>query len=287
MASPQVENGHVKIANDLYEALCQVDIPAHELRIVHAIIRNTYGWKRTSAEITADEFSRLTGIRERSRISELTSSLAARNIIVKTRNPGGATTYSINKDYDTWKLSTPVRVTLQRTTPQRTTPDRSTPQRDKRSTPQRSTDVTPERNTPTVSTKQHESKHESKYALCRLFFGLNGRHPGDGHVVEGRLREREDFVEHLALTAMDFCHKERKRTNDSFVAHSLKFYEPAIIDALTAGKLPGQRNGGNGKKELDGPEAWNEAVLERARQRRAREAAERAEKQAREEAVNG
>jgi hypothetical protein len=64
MESPQLENGHFHIANELFEAIinkmpCRVPGP---MAIFLAVMRETYGFNRKSAEISTERLKKLTGI---------------------------------------------------------------------------------------------------------------------------------------------------------------------------------------------------------------------------------
>lgn len=49
----QLEGGYVRINNELYEALYKADFSASELRIIHFIIRQTYGYNCNTKYLTA------------------------------------------------------------------------------------------------------------------------------------------------------------------------------------------------------------------------------------------
>ena len=46
MANPQTENGHIKIANEIIEAITRTNLSAHESRVLWYIIRKTYGFNK-------------------------------------------------------------------------------------------------------------------------------------------------------------------------------------------------------------------------------------------------
>ena len=48
MASPQIEDGYTKIANELLEAISKVNLSSYEFRVIMAIIRKTYGFNKKS-----------------------------------------------------------------------------------------------------------------------------------------------------------------------------------------------------------------------------------------------
>ena len=103
MADVQLENGYLKIANELYEALCKLHLSGYENQVLRAVIRLTYGYNRKSAEIDLKKFQELTGIKQTSRISEAIIHLLAMNIIRKSGGQRGK--FSINKHYNRWKTS--------------------------------------------------------------------------------------------------------------------------------------------------------------------------------------
>ena len=44
MASPQVENGHIDIANTIADKLCSYRLSGQEWQIIWVILRKTWGW---------------------------------------------------------------------------------------------------------------------------------------------------------------------------------------------------------------------------------------------------
>ena len=69
MASPQTENGYTKIANELLDAVCALQLSGHEWSVVHAIIRKTYGYNKKEDWVTNTQIADLTGL-HRVRVSE-------------------------------------------------------------------------------------------------------------------------------------------------------------------------------------------------------------------------
>ena len=103
MASPQVENGYIRIANELWEALSRVEMSGAEFRVVLAILRQTYGRQGKEAIITHQELMKATGIADSGYLSRMTSALAARRIIIKWSSWGKPSNYGPQKDYDEWQ----------------------------------------------------------------------------------------------------------------------------------------------------------------------------------------
>lgn len=96
MASPQCENGHTRIADELLEAILRADLSKRELLVVLAVIRKTYGYCRTMDRITASQIAEMTGIADthcRAALRELKT----RAVIVAEGEKIG-----IQKDYERW-----------------------------------------------------------------------------------------------------------------------------------------------------------------------------------------
>jgi len=99
MANPQLENGHVRLANEIVEALCKVNLSAYESRILWFIFRKTYGWNKKSDRISYTQFEE-TGIARR-HIARTLRHLRTRDIITIKGN-GHKLEYTLQKDYTKW-----------------------------------------------------------------------------------------------------------------------------------------------------------------------------------------
>ena len=104
MANPQLSNGYTKIANELLEAICRLNVSGNEMRILLYIIRRTYGFNRTYAEIPLSEISGAVGVRT-VHISRALKRLAALNLIELHSSKGvKPQTISIVKNYEKWSV---------------------------------------------------------------------------------------------------------------------------------------------------------------------------------------
>ena len=105
MSSPQVENGHLKIANEVWDKLTMTFLTGSEFQIVLAVIRRTWGWKKKQDEISLSQFREMTGQPERTAANSL-SSLLKKNLLKQVRGGGKGkpSTWSFNKDWETWIL---------------------------------------------------------------------------------------------------------------------------------------------------------------------------------------
>ena len=102
MASPQLENGYTRIANELLEAICRLKISGNEMRILLFIIRQTYGYSRKSAKISLSEISKAVGMTS-DNVSKTLKKLSAKNVVKICKNGGSKPqTISVNKDYEQW-----------------------------------------------------------------------------------------------------------------------------------------------------------------------------------------
>jgi phage replication O-like protein O len=101
MANPQMENGHVKIANDIFEALMRIRISGEARQCLDTILRKTYGFNKKEDAISLSQFEHSTGMRKCDVIRGI-KKLIEMNIISKKAS-GIANIYQINKDFDKWK----------------------------------------------------------------------------------------------------------------------------------------------------------------------------------------
>lgn len=102
MGNPQIEDGYVRIANELFDAILMSRLSGRQLKVLLAILRKTYGFNKKSDEIGLSQLRDMTNL-DRSNISGTINELAAMNVIFVS---GGhnARVISINKKYQTWKL---------------------------------------------------------------------------------------------------------------------------------------------------------------------------------------
>jgi len=105
MASPQVEHGHFKFANELAEALAKTHFTSYQQRILWAVWRQTYGWHKKFDRISLSQFEKLTGMKK-SHICRTKKELKERNIITISGNKIG-----FQKDYTRWR-ALPNQVTV-------------------------------------------------------------------------------------------------------------------------------------------------------------------------------
>jgi len=101
----ELENGYLRLANQIQDALCIVELSGREFRVLNAIVRLTYGWSKKSDRIANSLIADKTTLKVK-HVSEAVLSLAYRNIIILRRI--GQTRYiGINTNLDKWAYAKP------------------------------------------------------------------------------------------------------------------------------------------------------------------------------------
>lgn len=103
MASPQLKDGYVAIANEIMEALAQIRIPGEARQILDVILRKTYGWKKKEDKISLSQFKKRTGLLSPNIIRARSKLLNMNIISVIQKDNSDVLTYRFQKDYTKWK----------------------------------------------------------------------------------------------------------------------------------------------------------------------------------------
>ena len=96
---PQVEDGHVDIANEIAEALARTQLSGYESRYLWVLWRKTYGWHKKEDVISNSQFVEATGLKKW-HISRTEKRLIQRKIVAKIGNK-----LSFNKHYKDWEVA--------------------------------------------------------------------------------------------------------------------------------------------------------------------------------------
>lgn len=96
MASPQLENGFTRIANEILENLSRVQMSGTEWQFVMCLFRKTYGFNKSEDWITGSQIVSMTGLKKE-RVSEAKKRLIERKIVTENRNK-----ISFQKDHEQW-----------------------------------------------------------------------------------------------------------------------------------------------------------------------------------------
>lgn len=97
MASPQLENGHTRIANEILEALARLPIASNHWQVLFCIIRKTYGFNKKADWISNSQIETSTGLCS-SVVSRALRQLVARKIIIRAGKLIG-----IQKNWEDWQ----------------------------------------------------------------------------------------------------------------------------------------------------------------------------------------
>lgn len=102
--NPQVEDGYVRIATELFEQLYAMPFTCSQLKIILFVIRNTYGFHRKTHEMSAGYISRGTGLSIRTVKREIKHLEELKVITVSHNGLGVINRIGINKKYQQWNI---------------------------------------------------------------------------------------------------------------------------------------------------------------------------------------
>lgn len=104
MANVQLENGYVRTANQLEEAIIWAPFDGSEFRIVRCVIRLTYGWRRRTVRISQVELAQKCRTTATGGWRRKFESLIREGVIVEVQAPTGRTpgAYAVNKNFERW-----------------------------------------------------------------------------------------------------------------------------------------------------------------------------------------
>jgi len=112
MASPQLENGYTKIANEILEALAKVSFRGSTRNVLDCVLRKTYGFSKKEDKISISQFCQMIGVSKRTVIYSI-QELEEKNIIFVKKNVNegekDTNTYEFNKNYETWVVQNSAR----------------------------------------------------------------------------------------------------------------------------------------------------------------------------------
>lgn len=106
MSTPQLENGYVRIANEIMEALAKIPISSGNNQILYTILRKTYGFNKKEDRISISQLQKMTGLAKRTVIYCL-QNLEAKKLIKIRRKKGRGhrnevNIISFNKNHEEW-----------------------------------------------------------------------------------------------------------------------------------------------------------------------------------------
>jgi phage replication O-like protein O len=101
-ASPQLENGYTRLANELLDALIGAGLTSRQWAVVMAVVRKTYGFNKKSDEIGLSQLAQMTGI-DKAHLSRTVRELETARVIHREAGVHGHK-LSINKHHKQWGL---------------------------------------------------------------------------------------------------------------------------------------------------------------------------------------
>lgn len=99
--SPQLEDGHTQISNELLEAITAHPFKQTTLRVLLALIRKTYGFNKKEDDLSASQLGALLGDMKRQHITTALNELAGMRVIHKRPGRYGSIV-GVNKGYSQW-----------------------------------------------------------------------------------------------------------------------------------------------------------------------------------------
>ena len=100
-----LDKGYLRLANQIQDALCIVELSGREFRVLNAIVRLTYGWSKKEDQIANSLIADKTRLAVK-HTSEAVLSLAYRNII-RMRRIGQTRYIGVNTCLDKWAYTKP------------------------------------------------------------------------------------------------------------------------------------------------------------------------------------
>lgn len=102
MASPQLENGHTRIANEILDMLMKLVIPPNQRQVLDCIMRKTWGYQKKVDRIANSQIAEATGL-ARPTVSRCLKALTAQNLITRQGKNLG-----VQKDWERWIIDSAV-----------------------------------------------------------------------------------------------------------------------------------------------------------------------------------
>lgn len=101
MANPQKENGYTAVANELLEQIMKISLNGTQFRIVLAVWRYTYGFRRTAHTLPLSYIAEKIEA-SKGQVQNALDQLIKKKIIEIVEDSKGGRKLSVNKNYDEW-----------------------------------------------------------------------------------------------------------------------------------------------------------------------------------------
>ncbi|MCF7843890.1 replication protein [Candidatus Gracilibacteria bacterium] len=111
MANPQLENGYLRIANEIAQHLVKTPLLGAEFQILLFIVTKTYGFNKKKDWISLSQFEKGTGLSRPTVVKSL-KNLVIKKLVYKSEK----FEFWLNKDWEQWVVKTPLLVKYKDTT---------------------------------------------------------------------------------------------------------------------------------------------------------------------------
>jgi phage replication O-like protein O len=118
--TPQLEDGHTRIANELLEAIISFDFSKRQYKVVLFVLRKTYGWNKKADVMSLSQIMEGTGL-DRANCSRTLAELGEMKVLLKQQQAAG-NLVELNKKYKQWVVlpnQQPVAKTATKVLPKR------------------------------------------------------------------------------------------------------------------------------------------------------------------------
>lgn len=102
MKTPQLENGYLKLSNEVWEALGRYRISGEEWLVLNCVIRKTYGFNKKSDYISLSQFQEYTGLKRPNVIRSLKKLVAKKLLGSSQKDTRDMHLYWFNKLFKEW-----------------------------------------------------------------------------------------------------------------------------------------------------------------------------------------
>lgn len=104
MANPQIENGYIRISNELFMAIIKSGFNASEIRVLLFILSQTFGYNKKSRRLSASYISMGADLPIGTVRRSLQTLIDKKVVNVSCEYNNSIKTIGINKDYSKWRL---------------------------------------------------------------------------------------------------------------------------------------------------------------------------------------
>lgn len=98
--NPQLEDGHTRIANELFDAIINFDFSKRHYKVVLFVLRKTYGWNKKADVMSLSQIMDGTGL-DKANCSRTVSELGEMKVLLKQQQQAGQL-IELNKKYKSW-----------------------------------------------------------------------------------------------------------------------------------------------------------------------------------------